>query len=298
MSNQIPQNIGLIGLGAMGAGMASSLRRAGYNVHVYDIRPEAVSAFIADGGVACDSAQSVADACPTVISVLVNAHQTEQLLFGAGGIAACMQPDSTFVMCSTVDPNWSVRLEQRLEVMGIGYLDAPISGGAAKAASGEMTMMTAGKPAVYARLNGVLEAMAAKVYRLGDQAGNGSKVKIINQLLAGVHIAAAAEAMALGLREGVAADDLYEVITHSAGNSWMFENRMAHVLQGDYTPLSAVDIFVKDLGLVLDTARATKFPLPLSATAHQMFMQASTAGFGREDDAAVIKIFPGIELPK
>ena len=298
MSNQIPQNIGLIGLGAMGAGMASSLRRAGYNVHVYDIRPEAVSAFTADGGVACDSAESVADACPIVISVLVNADQTEQLLFGAGGMAARMQPDSTFVMCSTVDPNWSVNLEQRLEAMGIGYLDAPISGGAAKAASGEMTMMTAGKPAVYPRLNGVLEAMAAKVYRLGDQAGNGSKVKIINQLLAGVHIAAAAEAMALGLREGVAADDLYEVITHSAGNSWMFENRMAHVLKGDYTPLSAVDIFVKDLGLVLDTARATKFPLPLSATAHQMFMQASTAGFGREDDAAVIKIFPGIELPK
>ncbi len=298
MSNQIPQNIGLIGLGAMGAGMASSLRRAGYNVHVYDIRPEAVSAFTADGGVACDSAESVADACPIVISVLVNADQTEQLLFGAGGMAARMQPDSTFVMCSTVDPNWSVNLEQRLEAMGIGYLDAPISGGAAKAASGEMTMMTAGKPAVYARLNGVLEAMAAKVYRLGNQAGNGSKVKIINQLLAGVHIAAAAEAMALGLREGVAADDLYEVITHSAGNSWMFENRMAHVLKGDYTPLSAVDIFVKDLGLVLDTARATKFPLPLSATAHQMFMQASTSGFGREDDAAVIKIFPGIELPK
>ena len=298
MSNQIPQNIGLIGLGAMGAGMASSLRRAGYDVHVYDIRPEAVSAFTADGGVACDSAESVADACPIVISVLVNADQTEQLLFGAGGMAARMQPDSTFVMCSTVDPNWSVNLEQRLEAMGIGYLDAPISGGAAKAASGEMTMMTAGKPAVYARLNGVLEAMAAKVYRLGDQAGNGSKVKIINQLLAGVHIAAAAEAMALGLREGVAADDLYEVITHSAGNSWMFENRMAHVLKGDYTPLSAVDIFVKDLGLVLDTARATKFPLPLSATAHQMFMQASTSGFGREDDAAVIKIFPGIELPK
>ncbi len=298
MSNQIPQNIGLIGLGAMGTGMASSLRRAAYNVHVYDIRPEAVSAFITDGGVACDSAQSVAEVCPIVISVLVNAEQTEQLLFGAGGMAARMQPDSTFVMCSTVDPNWSVNLEQRLEAMGIGYLDAPISGGAAKAASGEMTMMTAGKPAVYARLNGVLEAMAAKVYRLGDQAGNGSKVKIINQLLAGVHIAAAAEAMALGLREGVAADDLYEVITHSAGNSWMFENRMAHVLKGDYTPLSAVDIFVKDLGLVLDTARATKFPLPLSATAHQMFMQASTAGFGREDDAAVIKIFPGIELPK
>ncbi|MFO0462055.1 MAG: NAD-binding protein, partial [Burkholderiales bacterium] len=177
------------------------------------------------------------------------------------------------------------------------YLDAPISGGAAKAAAGEMTMMTAGRPEAYAKAGGVLDAMAARVYRLGDRAGAGSKVKIVNQLLAGVHIAAAAEAMALGIREGVDPEALYDVITHSAGSSWMFENRMAHVLAGDYTPLSAVDIFVKDLGLVLDTARATKFPLPLSATAHQMFMQASTAGHGREDDSAVIKIFPGIELP-
>jgi len=144
----------------------------------------------------------------------------------------------------------------------------------------------------------LLDAVAAKVYKLGDKAGAGSKVKVINQLLAGVHIAAAAEAMALGLREGVDPAALYEVITHSAGNSWMFENRMPHVLAGDYTPLSAVDIFVKDLGLVLDMARASKFPLPLSSTAHQMFMQASSAGYAREDDSAVIKIFPGIELPE
>jgi 3-hydroxyisobutyrate dehydrogenase len=182
--------------------------------------------------------------------------------------------------------------------MGLRYVDAPISGGAAKAASGQMTMMTAAKPEAYALAEPFLNTMAAKVYKLGDRAGAGSKVKIINQLLAGVHIAAAAEAMALGLREGVDAEALYEVITNSAGNSWMFENRMAHVLAADYTPLSAVDIFVKDLGLVLDMARASKFPLPLSSTAHQMFMQASTAGFAKEDDSAVIKIFPGIELPK
>ena len=178
------------------------------------------------------------------------------------------------------------------------YLDAPISGGAAKAASGQMTMMSAGRPEAYAKAGKALDAMAAQVYKLGDRAGNGSKVKIINQLLAGVHVAAGAEAMALGLREGVDPAALYEVITHSAGNSWMFENRMPHVLAADYTPLSAVDIFVKDLGLVLDTARASKFPLPLASTAHQMFMQASSAGHGREDDAAVIKIFPGITLPQ
>lgn len=289
---------GLIGLGAMGGGMARSLRRNGYDVQVFDVRPDAAAAFAKDGGKAWDSPAALAAVCDVVVSVVVNAAQTEAVLFGADGCAAAMKPGSVFVMCSTVEPNWSVALEKRLSGMGILYIDAPISGGAAKAASGQMTMMTSGSPAAYAVAEPVLNAMAGKVYKLGDQAGPASKVKIINQLLAGVHIAAAAEAMALGIREGVDPAALYEVITHSAGNSWMFENRMAHVLAADYTPLSAVDIFVKDLGIVLDMARSSKFPLPLSSTAHQMFMQASTAGFAREDDSAVIKIFPGIELPK
>lgn len=282
----------------MGLGMAKSLRRAGHALQVFDVRPEAAQAFARDGGTACATLAELGAASDIVVSVVVNAAQTESVLFGADGVAASMQPGSVFVMCSTVDPNVSVGFEERLAQLGILYIDAPISGGAAKAASGEMTMMTAARPEAYAKADTVLDAMAAKVYRLGNRAGSGSKVKVINQLLAGVHIAAAAEAMALGLREGVDADALYEVITHSAGNSWMFENRMAHVLAGDYTPLSAVDIFVKDLGLVLDMARSSKFPLPLSSTAHQMFMQASTAGFAKEDDSAVIKIFPGIELPK
>ena len=291
------KHVGLIGLGAMGRGMAGSLRRAGYTVHVCDARPGAAAEFAADGGVACASPAEVAAACPVVISVVVNAAQTESVLFGDFGAAAAMASGSVFIMCSTVDPNWSIAMGERLNALGLLYLDAPISGGAAKAASGQMTMMTSGAPAAYALCEPMLNAMAASVYKLGDGAGAGSKVKIINQLLAGVHIAAAAEAMALGLREGVDPAALYEVITHSAGNSWMFENRMAHVLAADYTPLSAVDIFVKDLGLVLDMARASKFPLPLSSTAHQMFMQASTAGFAKEDDSAVIKIFPGITLP-
>ena len=291
------KQVGVIGLGAMGGGMARSLRRAGHSVHVFDVRTDAAQAFAAEGGTAHVSAAGLAAQCDVVVSVVVNAAQTEDLLFGAGGVAQAMRQGSVFVMCSTVDPGWSAALETRLAERGLLYLDAPISGGAAKAAAGQITMMTAGRPEAYEQCGALLDAMAAKVYRLGDRAGAGSKVKVINQLLAGVHIAAAAEAMALGLREGVDAAALYEVITHSAGNSWMFENRMAHVLAGDYTPLSAVDIFVKDLGIVLDLARASKFPLPLSSTAHQMFMQASTSGFAKEDDSAVIKIFPGIDLP-
>jgi 3-hydroxyisobutyrate dehydrogenase len=295
-------SVGVIGLGAMGMGMAQSLRRAGHVVNVFDVRAEVAQKFAVEGGVACASLEAIAAASDILVSVVVNAAQTESVLFGddspSSGCAGHLKPGSVFVMCSTVEPAFSVGLEKKLNDLGLLYIDAPISGGAAKAASGQMTMMTAGTPAAYAKAETFLDAMAAKVYKLGDSAGAGSKVKIINQLLAGVHIAAAAEAMALGLREGVDPEALYEVITHSAGNSWMFENRMAHVLAADYTPLSAVDIFVKDLGLVLDMARASKFPLPLSSTAHQMFMQASTAGFAKEDDSAVIKIFPGIELPK
>ncbi len=282
----------------MGLGIAQSLRRAGHRVHACDLRLDVARNFAVEGGVACEHPAQVAQHCELIVGVVVNAAQTEAVLFGEQGAAAGMKAGSVYLMCSTVDPNWVVALEARLAERNILMLDAPISGGAAKAASGELTMMTSGRPEAYAKAAGALDAMAAKVYRLGDAAGAGSKVKIINQLLAGVHIAAAAEAMALGLREGVDPAALYEVITHSAGNSWMFENRIAHVLAGDYRALSAVDIFVKDLGLVLDTARATKFPLPLAATAHQMFMQASSAGHGNEDDSAVIKIFPGIELPK
>ncbi|MGW7087159.1 L-threonate dehydrogenase [Streptomyces sp. NPDC054871] len=297
--------VGVVGLGTMGLGMASSLRDAGFDVGVHDLRSDVASAFAVDGGTAYASAGELAASVDVLVGVVVNAAQVESVLFGDGdgngtgdgGAADRLHPGSVYVMCSTADPTWSADLERRLAERGVLYLDAPISGGAARAASGQLTMMTSGAPTAYAIADPVLDAMSSTVYRLGDEAGIGSKVKVVNQLLAGVHIAAAAEAMALGIKAGVPAEALYEVITHSAGNSWMFENRMAHVLAGDYTPLSAVDIFVKDLGLVLDAARPEKFPLPLAATAHQMFLQASASGLGGEDDSAVIKVFPGIELP-
>jgi 3-hydroxyisobutyrate dehydrogenase len=160
--------------------------------------------------------------------------------------------------------------------------------------------MASGSAAAFRQAKPVLDVIAAKVYRLGEAPGMGSKVKMINQLLAGVHIAASCEAMALGIRAGVDPNVLYEVISNSAGASWMFQNRVPHILAGDYTPLSAVNIFVKDLGIVLDSAKKATFPLPLTATAHQMFLMAGAAGFGQEDDSAVVKVFQqvsGIPLP-
>jgi putative dehydrogenase len=166
-ADPLKPRVGLIGLGAMGAGMAASLRRAGFAPQVFDIRPGVADAFAREGGTACASVAELAQACDVVISVVVNAQQTEQVLFGGNGDAgasAAMKPGSVFVMCSTVDPNVSIAFEQRLQALGLLYLDAPISGGAAKAAAGQMTMMTAGTPAAYARCGGVLDALAAQFY--------------------------------------------------------------------------------------------------------------------------------------
>jgi putative dehydrogenase len=295
---QAQGNVGVIGLGAMGMGVARSLLRVGFSVFACDARASVAHSFAKEGGVACDAPSDVAANSSIVISVVVNADQTEQVLFAERGCAATMRPGSVFVMCSTVDPNWSIQLERRLADLGLLYLDCPVSGGPGRAATGDLTLMAAGVPAAYEKCEVALNAISARLYKLDSKAGAGSKVKLINNLLCGIHGVAAAEAMALGLREGLDPALLYDVITHSAGNSWMFENRIAHVLAGDYTPLSAVDIYVKDLGLALDMARASKFPLPLGSIAHQMFMHAATAGYAKEDDAAVIKIFPGIDLPK
>jgi putative dehydrogenase len=176
-------------------------------------------------------------------------------------------------------------------------LDAPVSGGSVRAAKGEITVMAAGAPETFDKLSPLLEAIAAKVFRIGTEIGQGSTVKIIHQLLAGVHIAVAAEAMALASRADIPLQTLYDVVTNAAGNSWMFENRMQHVLDGDYTPHSSVDIFVKDLGLVVETGNSLKFPIPIAAIAHSLFVNASNAGYGKSDDSAVIRNYSGIKLP-
>lgn len=222
----------------------------------------------------------------------------KSILFGDSGLAAKLKPGTIVMVSSTISAQDAQQIEQQLAQHQLLMLDAPVSGGAAKAATGEMTVMASGSDAAFERLQPVLDAVAAKVYRVGSEIGLGSTVKIIHQLLAGVHIAVGAEAMALAARAGIPLDTMYDVVTNAAGNSWMFENRMRHVVDGDYSPKSAVDIFVKDLTLVADTAKSLRFPLPLASTALNMFTEASNAGHGREDDSAVIKIFSGIELPQ
>jgi len=291
---------GVVGLGAMGMGIAASAVKAGLDVTGCDVSTSALDAFSAAGGKAAQTAAEAAKDADCLAVVVVNQDQTEAVLFGDNGAAQAMTKGAVVLGCATVPPAYARDLQARLNALGILYLDAPISGGAVKAAAGQLSVMGSGTPEAFARARPFLEAVAEKVFELGDEAGPGSTMKMVNQLLAGVHIATAMEALALGIRSGLDAHTVFEVITASAGNSWMFENRVPHVLDNDYAPKSAVDIFVKDLGIVLETGKREGFPLPVSAAAHQQFLAAKAMGLGREDDAAVIKVFAalaGIELP-
>jgi putative dehydrogenase len=300
MAKKKSVSVGVIGLGSMGMGVARTLVQKGFKVHAFDVRREALRALSRAGGVAAQSPAEVGANAGIVIVLVVNAEQTDAALFGRDGAVTRMARGSVVIASATVAPAYAEELGQRLAQHGLHMIDAPVSGGAARAATGQLSIMGSGSSAAFRQAKVVLDAIAAKVYRLGEQPGMGSKVKMVNQLLAGVHIAAMSEAMALGIRAGVDPNVLYEVISNSAGSSWMFQNRVPHILAGDYTPLSAVNIFVKDLGIVLDSAKKATFPLPLTATAHQMFLMAGAAGFGHEDDSAVVKVFQqisGIPLP-
>jgi 3-hydroxyisobutyrate dehydrogenase-like beta-hydroxyacid dehydrogenase len=292
--------VAVIGLGAMGMGAALSCLRAGLAVTGCDLREEARNAFVAAGGMACASPDGLQAGTEAVLLLVVNAAQTRAALFGETGCATRLAPGAVVIASATMSPDDARSLAGEAAARGLLYLDAPVSGGAAKAAAGEMTVMASGSPAAFAAAAPVLRAVASKVWELGPEPGIGATVKVAHQLLAGVHIAVAAEAMSLAIRAGADPRQFYDVVTSAAGNSWMFENRMARVLEGDDAPRSAVDIFVKDLGLVTAMARGLDHPVPLASQAQQLFTAASALGHGRADDGFVIRVWQalnGLALP-
>ncbi|WP_392385868.1 L-threonate dehydrogenase [Marinomonas primoryensis] len=289
--------ISVIGLGSMGMGAAKSAVSAGLTTYGFDLNPKALLAFQEHGGIASDTLLNATQKANIVLLMLVNSDQCDQVLFGENGIAATLQKNTVVILGSTTSASYAKTLNEKLQSIDLRMIDAPVSGGAIKANTGDLSIMASGPKDAFSDCQPLFDAISAKLYRVSDTVGGGASVKMINQLLAGVHIAAAAEAMALGLRAGLDPEMVYEIISNSAGSSWMFQNRVPNILAGDYTPKSMVDIFVKDLGIVLDAGKEFKFPLPISASAHQQFLFASAAGYGKEDDSAVIKVYPGITLP-
>lgn len=289
----------VIGLGSMGMGAALSAQRAGLPTTGCDISPQLRERFAAEGGTAYATPAQAAAGADAVVVMVVNAAQTEAVLFGEDGAAVSMAKGGVILSSATMSPDDARRLGAMAQAMGLYYLDAPISGGSVKAAAGAITVMASGSPAAFAAARPVLSAIAETVYELGDEAGIGASYKIVNQLLAGAHIAAACEAITFASKLGLDLRQVYKVITASAGNSWMFENRVPHILDADYAPRSAVDIFTKDLGIIAGMGQKEKFPLPVATTALQMFIATAAAGMGRDDDASVarmIALVTGVDL--
>lgn len=283
-------NTAVFGLGAMGYGIASSILSARHTTYGYDISPEPMKRFHADGG-ATGAIADIAPTLDTVVIVVLNAAQTESVLFGENGIAPLLRKGAVVVSCATVPPDFARDMATQCAEYGVHYLDAPISGGAAKAALGKLSVMASGPKESFTAAKPALDAMAETVFTLGDEVGAGSAMKAVNQLLAGVHIATMAEALTFGMTQGVTPEKFVEVISKCAGTSWMLENRAPHIVDGDYTPLSAVNIWPKDLGIVLDIAKQANFSAPITAAALQQFVAAAGMGHGHEDDAAVAKVY-------
>ena len=293
--------IGVIGIGAMGMGVVESLLRTGIKTYVRDIVPERMIAAEKMGVVSCSSAAQLARAVDIVIILVVNAEQVEEVLFGAEGAAPALAKGSVVILSSTLAPDYVEALAPRLAALQLKLLDAPVSGGPARAAAGTMTIMAAGVPDAYQRCIGLLANISGKVFHLGDIPGAASKMKLVNNLLAGVNLVAAAEAMALAIRIDLDPQMVFDVVKESSGASWVFQDRMARVLDGDYEPRAALPILTKDLGLALDLAKHRNFPALLGALAHQVFSTSSQSAFGAEDDAAIIKYYQSlteISLPK
>ncbi|KAH6995919.1 hypothetical protein BKA56DRAFT_650710 [Ilyonectria sp. MPI-CAGE-AT-0026] len=275
--------VGFIGLGAMGLGMAGNLlAKSRYLVRGYDVYPPSVQKFVSQGGGDAKSAKDVAENSELLVCMVTNAQQIESVLFN--------EQDGAL----QVSPTFHETLQTRFTQAGrsdILVVDCPVSGGTKRAADGTLSIFASGTADALAKADEILHDMSQNLYIIPGGLGAASKVKMVNQLLVGTHIAAAAEAMGLATKAGLDTREVYKIITNAAGSSWAFENRVPHMLDGDWTPYSALDIFVKDMGIVVSTARTLQFPVPLASVAEQLYISGSSQGYGREDDAGLVRIF-------
>jgi 3-hydroxyisobutyrate dehydrogenase len=283
-------NVAFVGLGAMGMPMARNLIAAGHAVTGFDLRPEPMAALVEAGGSSATSAADAAAEADVLMLMVVNAGQARAVLFDGGALAA-LPEGGVVLLTATCPPAEVAAIAAEVEAAGRRFVDAPVSGGTAGARAGSLSLMVACSDALFSELNPVLGSIGGKLFHVGQIAGQGAAVKVVNQLLCGVHIAAAAEALALAKQVGVDPAMAMEILGGSAAASWMLNDRGPRMLEADPEVTSAIDIFVKDLGLVLEAGRSAKAALPLAATAHQFFLSTSGRGDGLADDSQVIRSY-------
>lgn len=283
--------IAFVGLGSMGAPMAANLLRAGFPVVGYDRRPEAVAALVTQGGTGAEDAAAAARGAGVLVLMVVDAAQAEAVLFDHGTLAA-LPEGAVVVLMATCPPGSVAALAARVEAAGRRFVDAPVSGGVAGARAGSLTIMAAAPQALYEEVRPVLLAMGTRLRHVGARPGQGATVKAINQLLCGVHLAAAGEALSLARTVGVDPAVVLDIMSGSAAMSWMLTDRGPRMVRENPEVTSAIDIFVKDLGIVRAAGRDAGAATPLAETAHRLFVAASEAGHGAEDDSQVVHVFP------
>ena len=285
-------NVAFIGLGAMGAPMAACIKSQGFTLSVHDKRPESAAPLVEAGATSAATPAEASTGADALVLMVVNAEQAEQALFGESGAAESLAPGGAVVLMSTVGPGPVRALDGRLSGSGFRLLDAPVSGGVARAGNGDLLIMAGGPADLFEELRPVLEAMGSTVVHCGPAAGDGQSVKLVNQLLCGVHIAAAGEALAYAEALGLDARAVFETIRHGAAASFMLEDRGERMLERAFLPAkSALDIFVKDMGLVRQAARDNDFDTPLSDAAHALYESGSESGLGLEDDSGIVRVF-------
>jgi 3-hydroxyisobutyrate dehydrogenase-like beta-hydroxyacid dehydrogenase len=286
------QSVGFIGLGAMGAPMAKRIATSGFDLSVFDVRQENAEPLVEAGATSAGSPREAAEGVGALFLMVVNADQAEDVLFGREGAAETLSPESAVVIMSTVGPEAVRGLEGRLAERGVRLLDAPVSGGVARAERGDLLIMAGGAADLFEEFRPVLEAMGSTVAHCGGSVGDGQSVKLVNQLLCGVHIAAAGEALAYAEALGLDPRSVFETIRHGAANSFMLEDRGERMLEREFVPArSALDIFVKDMGLVREAAGERGFRTPLADAAHGLYEVGSSLGLGGEDDSGIVRVF-------
>lgn len=288
------KTIGFIGLGSMGLPMAINLGRAGFAVTGFDLRADARAALEQADGSAAGSLAETLSGRDAAILMVVNAAQAEDILFGQAALAH-LAPGGSVILMATCPPAAVAALAAKVEAAGYAFIDAPVSGGVVGAEARSLTIMAAAPRPIFDAAQPVLEAMGSKVVFMGEAPGQGSTAKAVNQLLCGAHLAIAAEGLSLAEKLGVDPERMLDIVSGSAASSWMLRDRGARMLESEPRVTSAVDIFVKDLGIVLEAGRDAKAALPMAALAHQLFLSLSGRGLGALDDSQVIQAYRALQ---
>ena len=287
--------VGWVGLGAMGGPMAARVAAAGFEVVAYDKDPDRLTSVTSSSGLKPSAtAGGTAPNADVIVLMVATPGQAEEVLFSPDGLEPSLRPGATVLVMCTVGPDAISSWVQRLAPRLVTVVDAPVSGGTARAQSGDLLAMVGGDENAVQKVSPLLETMASNTVVVGRAPGDGQRMKLVNQLLCGVHIAVAAEALAFAEALGLEARECWEVLRHGAAVSFMFEDRGARMLDENFQPpRSALDIFVKDMGLVLGAARQSGFSTPLAQAAEEVYLTGQRAGLGRLDDSVVIEVMRG-----